>query len=105
MSLGKKDKDFVEGLKDDIYLLNSDIDFLRGLNRTLVKNVVRLTNDFESVASIDNLLNLSGLTVQELSNITGVNLEEFIDSNEPVTVEFYNSVLRSLFEFFLRHTD
>lgn len=105
MILGKKDKDFVEGLKDDIYLLNSDIDFLRGLNRTLVKNVVRLTNDFESVASIDNLLNLSGLTVQELSNITGVNLEEFIDSNEPVTVEFYNSVLRSLFEFFLRHTD
>lgn len=104
MILGKKDKNFVEGLKQNILDLTNDIGFLRSVNSSVIKNFVKTYNDYLSVASVDNLLNLSGLTIKELSNISGVNLEEFVDSDEPMTPELYNTILRALFKFFLENT-
>lgn len=97
MIIGKKDKEFVESLK-------SDIVFLHNANDNVVKSFVKLSNDYNSVVSIDNLLNLSGLTLTELSNISKVNLEEFIDSEERMTPKLYNTILRALFKFFLENT-
>lgn len=104
MILGKKDRDFVDSLKQNILDLTNDVNFLRSVNSSVVKNFVKATNDYLSVASVDNLLNLSGLTIMELSNISGINLEEFIDSDEPMSPELYNTILRALFKFFLENT-
>lgn len=104
MILGKKDKDFVEGLKQNILGLTNDINFLRSVNSSVIKNFIKVSHDYDEAVSIENLLNLSGLTVTELSNITGINLMEFLDSDESITPELYNTILRALFKFFLENT-
>lgn len=97
MILGKKDKDLVDSLKTDLVDLHK-------INDILVRRLLTMTTNYNNVVSIENLLTYSGLSVTELSNITGMNLQELLDSDDVVTADMYNTVLRKLFEFFLKHT-
>lgn len=97
MILGKKDKDLVDSLKTDLVDLHN-------INDVLVRRLLTMTTNYNNVVSIENLLTYSGLSVTELSNITGMNLQELLDSDDAITADTYNTVLRKLFEFFLKHT-
>lgn len=97
MILGKKDRDLVDSLKTDLVDLHN-------INDVLVRRLLTMTSDYNEVVSIENLLTYSGLSVTELSNITGMNLQELLDSDDVITADTYNTVLRKLFEFFLKHT-
>lgn len=97
MILGKKDRDLVDSLKTDLVDLHN-------INDVLVRRLLTMTSDYNEVVSIENLLTYSGLSVTELSNITGMNLQELLDSDDAITADMYNTILRKLFEFFLKHT-
>lgn len=97
MILGKKDRDLVDSLKTDLVDLHN-------INDVLVRRLLTMTSDYNEVVSIENLLTYSGLSVTELSNITGMNLQELLDSDDAITADTYNTILRKLFEFFLKHT-
>ena len=97
MILGKKDRDLVDSLKTDLVDLHN-------INDVLVRRLLTMTSDYNEVVSIENLLTSSGLSVTELSNITGMNLQELLDSDDAITADTYNTILRKLFEFFLKHT-
>lgn len=97
MILGKKDRNLVDSLKTDLVDLHN-------INDVLVRRLLTMTSDYNEVVSIENLLTYSGLSVTELSNITGMNLQELLDSDDAITADTYNTILRKLFEFFLKHT-